>query len=51
MIPTEHSDVNKEPANRLIDIRFDKVKDWKKYENDSKNNKKTKKNSTFVIQK
>jgi hypothetical protein len=41
---TDRSSNNREPDNKLIDIRLDNVKDWKKEENNSSKeitNKKT----------
>jgi len=31
----DNKEVNEEPDSRLIEIRFDKVKDWEKLEKDS----------------
>ena len=39
----EFESINKQPESKLIDRRFDNVKDWKKLENDS-NKQRTNKN-------
>ena len=35
LIPIDNNSISKDPESKLIDKRFDKVKDWKKLENDS----------------